>query len=58
MKVYAVIEKYSDEYDSDYDVVVEDCAYLNEKDARKRKDELVKEHRWSKYKILCFEVKE
>lgn len=58
MKVYAVVEKIGDDYDSDYDVVVEDCVYLNEKDARKRKDELAKEHRWSDFKIRDFEVKE
>lgn len=57
MKVYAVIEKISDDY-SDYDVVVDEWIYLKEEDAKKRMEELVKEHRWSDYEIREFEVKE
>lgn len=59
MKVYAVIEKYGDEYCSDdYDVVVENHVYLEEEDARKRLEELVKKNRWSEFEIREFEVKE
>lgn len=59
MKVYAVIEKYADEYDSeDYDMVVDDHVYLKEEDAKKRLEELAKKSRWSEYKIRNFEVKE
>lgn len=57
MKVYAVIEKNSDDY-SDFDAIIEECVYLKEEDAKKRMDELVKEHRWSEYEIRNFEVKE
>ncbi len=58
MKVYAVVEKIGDEYDSEYDVVIEDHVYLYEEDARKRLGELVKEKRWSDFEIRDFEVKE
>ena len=57
MKVYAVIEKNSDDY-SDFDVVVGDHVYLKVEDAKERLEELVKEHRWSEYKIREFGVKE
>lgn len=57
MKVYAVIEKYSDDY-SHFDGVVGDHVYLKEEDAKKRMGELVKEHRWSDFEIRDFEVKE
>lgn len=59
MKVYAVIEKCTDEYSvSEYDVVTENRVYLKEEDAKKRLDELVKENRWSEFEIYEFEVKE
>lgn len=57
MKVYAVIERCSDDYYPDYRIV-DDCVYLKEEDAKKRLDELVKEHHWSEYEIRDFEVKE
>lgn len=57
MKVYAVIEKYADDF-SEYDVAVGDHVYLKEEDAKKRLDELAKEHRWSDFEIHVFEVKE
>lgn len=57
MKVYAVVEKVGDDY-TDYDAVTEYHTYLKEKDAKKRLDELSKEHRWSEYEIREFEVKE
>lgn len=58
MKVYAVIEKIVDEDGTEYDVVVDDYIYSEKKDAKKRMEELVKEHRWSDFKIRDFEVKE
>lgn len=58
MKVYAVVEKIAEEDGSEYDVVIESCVYLKKKDAKKRMEELVKEHRWSDFKIRDFEVKE
>lgn len=57
MKVYAVIEKYADDF-SEYDVVVGDHVYLKEEDAKNRMEELAKEHRWSDFEIRAFEVKE
>lgn len=59
MKVYAVIEKCSDDY-SDFDAVVDDRVYLKEEDARERLEELVlvKKNRWSDFEIRDFEVKE
>ncbi len=58
MKVYAVVERYADEYCSDYDVVVDKRVYLNEYDVEDRLEELRKKNRWSEYKISEFEVKE
>ncbi len=57
MKVYAVVQKISGEYDEEYEVVTS-CLYLKEEDAKKKLDELVKEHRWSEFKMRDFEVKE
>lgn len=57
MKVYAVIERCSDDYYPDYRVL-DNCVYLKKKDAMKRMEELVKEHHWSEYEIHAFEVKE
>lgn len=58
MKVYAVVEKIGDEYDADYDVVIENHVYLYEDDAKERLEELSKERRWLEYEICEFEVKE
>lgn len=58
MKVYAVVEKIGDDYDSDYDVVVGDHVYLKVEDARKKLEELVKKNRWSDFEVCAFEVKE
>lgn len=57
MKVYAAVQKISGEYDEEYEVVTS-CLYLKEEDAKKKLDELVKEHRWSEFKMHDFEVKE
>lgn len=56
MKVYAVIEKNSDDY-SEFDVVVGDHVYLKVEDARKKLEELVK-NRWSDFEVCAFEVME
>lgn len=58
MRVYAVVERYADEYCSDYDVIVDKRVYLNEEDAEDRLEELVKMNRWSEFKISEYEVKE
>ena len=58
MKVYAVIEKCTDDYGSEYDAIVDDNVYLKEEDAKKRLEELVKKSRWSDFEIHDFEVKE
>lgn len=57
MKVYAVVEKNSDDY-SDFNVVVGDNVYLKVEDARKKFEELAKKNCWSEYEICAFEVKE
>lgn len=57
MKVYAVVEKNSDDY-SDFNVVVGDHVYLKVEDARKKFEELVKKNCWSDFEICAFEVKE
>lgn len=59
MKVYAVIERCEDYYYPDY-MVLDNCVYLKEEDAKKRLDELVKDiSHWSEqFEIRDFEVKE
>lgn len=57
MKVYAVIERCTDDYYPDY-TIVNECVYLKKEDAKKKLDELVKEHKWLDYEIYDFEVKE
>lgn len=57
MRVYAVIERCSDDYYPDY-TIVNECVYLKKEDAKKRLNELVKEHKWLDYEIYDFEVKE
>lgn len=58
MKVYAVIGIIELECFPDFELVIEDHVYLKEEDAKKRLNELSKEHRWSTYEIREFEVKE
>ena len=59
MKVYAVIERCEDNFYPHY-VVVNDCVYLKEEDAKKRLDELIKEksYRSEEFEIYDFEVVE
>lgn len=59
MKVYAVIARCEDNFYPDY-TIDDDCVYLKEEDAKKRLDELVKEHHhWpEQFEIYDFEVKE
>lgn len=60
MKVYAVIERCEDYYYPDY-CVVDDRVYLNEEDAKKRREELVKKNLGlfpEQFEICEFEVKE
>ena len=59
MKVYALIERCEDHYYPDY-IIVDNCVYLKEEDAKRRLNELVKEiPHWSEqFEIHDFEVKE
>ena len=59
MKVYAVIERCSDDYYPDYRVL-DNCVYLKKEDARKKSEEAVNDiSYWSEdFEILEFEVKE
>lgn len=57
MKVYAVIERCSDDYYSDY-TIADGCVYLKEEDAKKRFNELFKEKLWADFEVYDFEVKE
>ena len=57
MRIYAVIERCQDDYYPDY-TIVDERVYLKEEDAKKRLNELIKEHKWSDYEIYDFEVEE
>ena len=57
MKVYAVIERCSDEYYPDYRVI-DNRVYLYKEDAKDRLEGLKKENRWSDFEVCDFEVKE
>ena len=59
MKVYAVIERCEDNYYPDY-MIVDNCVYLKEKDAKKKLKELIKERPcWAEdFEVYDFEVKE
>lgn len=59
MKGYAVIMRCEDNYYPDFQIL-DDCVYLNEEDAKKRLDELLKEIPSGSevFKIYDFEVKE
>lgn len=58
MIVYAVTKRCEDDYYPDY-VIVDDCVYLKEEDAKKRLDELIKENpHWpEQFEIYDFGVK-
>lgn len=59
MKVYAVIEKCEDNFYPHY-VIIDDCVYLNEEDAKKRLEEVIKGSNYlpEQFEIYDFEVKE
>lgn len=59
MKVYAVIERCGDNFYPHY-VIIDDRVYLNEEDARKRLEEVIKgTNYWPDlFEVYSFEVKE